>query len=100
MSDIFDYLPVSPNIIKTGTTIGCNLYLRTKSIDNDRFVLYCREDADFEVDKKEMLVKKKVRCLYIKKDEQKNFYEYMENNFNEIIDIPDIVIDGSCCEHI
>ena len=85
MSDIFDYLAISPNIMRTGTKIGCNLFLHVKSKVENKFVLYCREDVVFEADKREMLLEKNIRCLYIKQDEQKKFHEYMENNFLEIV---------------
>jgi HD-GYP domain-containing protein (c-di-GMP phosphodiesterase class II) len=85
MPDIFDYLPVSPNIIRTGAKIGCNLFLHVKSKVENKFVLYCREDVAFDADKREMLVEKNIRCLYIKQDEQKKIHEYMVNNFHEII---------------
>ena len=85
MSSIFDYLPISPNIVRTGTKIGCNLFLHVKSKIENKFVLYCREDVVFDAAKREMLVENNIRCLYIKQDEQKKFHEYMENNFQEII---------------
>ncbi len=85
MSDIFDYLAISPNIIRTGTKIGCNLFLHVKSKVENKFVLYCREDVVFEADKREMLLEKNIRCLYIKKKKKKKFHEYMENNFLEIV---------------
>lgn len=85
MSEYFNYIPISPNILRTSTEIGCNLFLHVKNRVENRFVLFCREDAIFESDKKETLVGNKIRCLYIKKDEQGKLYEYIENNFREII---------------
>ena len=82
---MFDYLSISPNIVRAGTKIGCSLFLHVKSKIEDKFVLYCSEDVVFDADKREMLLKNKIRCLYIKQDEQKKFHEYMENNFHEII---------------
>ncbi len=85
MYEHIDYFSISPNIIRTGTQIGCNLFLHVKSRLENKYVLYCREDHVFEADKRAMLVEKNIRCLYIKKNEQKNFYEYMKNNFHKII---------------
>ena len=60
-----DYLPINPNIIKTGTKIGCDLFLHVKSRDENRFVLYCREDVVFEeVKRRTLKVEKHQKPLY------------------------------------
>ena len=85
MSDFSDYLSISPNIIRTGTKTGCDIFISVKRTADTKFVLYCRGDAVFEEVQRKALKAEKIRSLYIKKDEQKNFYEYIENNFHEII---------------
>jgi putative nucleotidyltransferase with HDIG domain len=55
------------------------------TIVDSRYVLYCREDAVFENAKREMLVEKNINKLFIKKDDQQKYYEYLESNFQDIV---------------
>jgi putative nucleotidyltransferase with HDIG domain len=82
---MISYIPINPNNLKVGTKIGCDLYLLVETSADKRYVLYCRKEAVFEEGKKEMLVEKKVGCLYIKQDEEEEFFEYMEKHFQEIM---------------
>ncbi len=83
MSDY--YIPINPSNLKDGTKIGFELYLLVETSASRRYVLYCKKNAFFEEGKKEMLVKKKIRSFYIKQDEEKEFFEYMESNFNDLM---------------
>ncbi|GAX62168.1 metal dependent phosphohydrolase [Candidatus Scalindua japonica] len=80
-----DYLPVNSNSLRSDTTIGCDLYLRIKTKFENRYVLYCKDDIVFGDNKKGMLCEKNISRLFIKKDDQQKYYEYLENNFQEII---------------
>jgi putative nucleotidyltransferase with HDIG domain len=55
------------------------------TITDSRYVLYCRGDAVFENDKREMLLGKNINRLFIKKDDQQKYYEYLESNFQDIV---------------
>ncbi len=79
------YLPIRPDSLKINTTVGCNVYLLTKTAAEDRFVLYCKGDAVFDETKKEMLVVQKIKSVFIKKEEQPAFFDYLENNFQHIV---------------
>ncbi|MGR3173182.1 MAG: HD-GYP domain-containing protein [Candidatus Scalindua sp.] len=80
-----DYLPINPNSLRTDTKIGCDIYLLVETSAESRYVLYCRGDAVFENDKREMLLGKNINRLFIKKDDQQKYYEYLESNFQNII---------------
>jgi putative nucleotidyltransferase with HDIG domain len=80
-----DYLPISPCSLRTNTTVGCDIYLLAKTTAEVRFVLYCREDAVFDEYKKNMLVAQRIKSLFIKKEKQQAFSDYLENNFQHII---------------
>jgi len=80
-----DYLPINSNSLRTDTKIGCDLYLLVKTSTDSRYVLYCRGDAVFENAKREMLLEKKISRLFIKKEGQRKYYDYLENNFQNII---------------
>jgi putative nucleotidyltransferase with HDIG domain len=82
---MFDYLPVNSNSLRTDTKIGCDLYLLVKTGAGSRYILYCRGDAVFENDKRELLLEKNISRLFIKKEDQKKYYEYLESNFQDII---------------
>jgi putative nucleotidyltransferase with HDIG domain len=52
---------------------------------DSRYILYCRGDVVFESAKREKLLEKSINRLFIKKEDQAKYYEYLENNFQEII---------------
>jgi putative nucleotidyltransferase with HDIG domain len=80
-----DYMPISPSSLRTNTTVGCDIYLLAKTTVEIRFVLYCRADAVFDEAKKATLVAQRIKSLFIKKEEQQTFYDYLENNFQHIV---------------
>ncbi len=80
-----EYLPVNSSSLKTDTKIGCDLYLLVETSAGSRCILYCRGDAVFDNNKRENLLEKNISRLFIKKEDQKKYYEYLENNFQDII---------------
>ena len=80
-----DYLPVNSSSLRSDTIVGCDLYLLVETKSESRYVLYSRGDAVFEDDDRGMLWEKNISRLFIKKDDQQKYYEYLENNFQEII---------------
>ncbi len=80
-----DYLPITPSSLRTNTTVGCDIFLLAKTTAEVRYVLYCRGDAVFDDEKKNMLTAQKIKSLFIKKEEQQAFFEYLENNFQHIV---------------
>ncbi len=80
-----NYLPIDSNSLKADTKIGCDLYLLVKSAKESRYILYCRGDAIFENDKREMLLEKNISRLFIVKGDQQKYYQYLESNFQNII---------------
>ncbi|MBC8550350.1 MAG: HD domain-containing protein [Candidatus Brocadiales bacterium] len=80
-----DYLPIDSSSLKADTKIGCALYLLVQSGANSRYILYCRGDAVFENNKREMLLEKNISRLFISKDDQQKYYQYLESNFQNII---------------
>ena len=80
-----NFVPISPNSLKTNTTIGCDIYLLAETKSEVRYVLYCRRDAVFDEAKKSILVAQQIKSLFIKKEEQQTFYDYLEKNFHHII---------------
>ncbi|MBT3877657.1 MAG: HD domain-containing protein [Candidatus Scalindua sp.] len=80
-----DYFPIDSSSLRADTKIGCDLYLLVKGSAGSRYILYCRGDAVFENSKSEMLLEKNISRLFIKKDDQQKYYEYLETNFQNII---------------
>ncbi|MGR3294092.1 MAG: hypothetical protein ACUZ9M_08785 [Candidatus Scalindua sp.] len=80
-----DYLPINSSSLRTDTIVGCDLYLLVKTSADSRYILYCRGDTVFENDKREMLLERNISRLFIKKDDQQKYYEYLESNFKDII---------------
>ncbi len=58
-----DYLPITPSSLRTNTTVGCDIFLLAKSTSELRFVLYCKADAVFDEEKKDVLVAQKIKSL-------------------------------------
>ncbi len=88
-----DYLPINPSSLKTNTIVGCDIFLLAKTTAEVRFVLYCRGDAIFDEDKKNMLVAQKIKSLFIKREKQRTYYDYLENNFQHIVSDTNIPLD-------
>ncbi len=80
-----EYLPVDSNSLRTNTKIGCDLYLLINTDTDSRCVLYCRSDAVFDNDKREMLLEKNISRLFIKNDDKRKYYKYLESNFQNFI---------------
>lgn len=80
-----NYLPINSSGIKIDTQVGCDLYLHVKSGAGSRYVLYCKGDAVFGYNNRGMLWEKNTSKLFIKKDDQQKYYEYLESNFKDII---------------
>jgi len=80
-----DYLPIDSSSVRTDTKIGCDIYLLVKTGAGSCYILYCRGDAVFENNKREMLVEENISRLFIKKDDQQKYYQYLESNFQNII---------------
>jgi HD-GYP domain-containing protein (c-di-GMP phosphodiesterase class II) len=80
-----DYLPIDSSSLRTDTKIGCDLYLLVETTADSRYILYCRGDAIFENAKREMLLEKNINRLFIKKADQRKYYDYLEKNFKNII---------------
>jgi len=80
-----EYLPINPGSLRADTKIGCDLYLLVNAALSSRYVLYCRGDGVFENSKREMLLEKNISRLFIKRDDQQKFYEYLESNFRNIV---------------
>ncbi len=88
-----EYLPIDSSSLKADTKIGCDLYLLIKSGTDSRYILYCRGDAVFENNKMDMLLEKNISRLFIVKDDQQKYYQYLESNFQNIISDPRISTD-------
>jgi HD-GYP domain-containing protein (c-di-GMP phosphodiesterase class II) len=82
---VSDYLPINSSSLRADTKIGCDLYLFVKTITDSRYILYGRGNEIFDNDKKEKLVEKNISRLFIKKEAQPKYYEYLESNFQNII---------------
>ncbi len=79
------YIPVDSSSLKINTKIGCDLYLLISNGPDRRFVLYCKEDAVFDNDKREMLLEKNISRLFVKNDDKQKYYKYLESNFQDFI---------------
>jgi putative nucleotidyltransferase with HDIG domain len=80
-----NYLSIDSSSLRADTKIGCDLYLLTQTGADSRYILYCRGDVVFENKKKEILLERDISRLFIKKDDQQKYYEYLENNFQTIV---------------
>ncbi len=80
-----EYLPIDSSSLRTDTKIGCDLYFLVETSGDKRFILYCRGDVVFENDKKDQLLEKNISKLFVKKEDQQKYFDYLESNFQNII---------------
>lgn len=83
--EMYDFLPITLNSLKADTKIGCDIYLRVHDNGTGRYILYCKSDAAFENEHKEMLVRKNINKLFIGQKDQKKYSEYLESNLKNIL---------------
>ncbi|MBC8555380.1 MAG: HD domain-containing protein [Candidatus Brocadiales bacterium] len=89
-----DYLPINLDSLRSNTLIGCDLYLLVSAAAaNSRLVLYCRGDAVFENTNRDMLVAKRIKNLFINKEDLQIYNDYLENNFQDILSDNTIPLD-------
>jgi putative nucleotidyltransferase with HDIG domain len=81
-----DFLPITLNSLKTDTRIGCDIYLLVRNNGSSKYILYCKSDAAFDGEQKEMLVRKNINKLFIGKEDQQKYSEYLESNLKNILD--------------
>ncbi|MCR4289904.1 MAG: HD domain-containing protein [Candidatus Scalindua sp.] len=80
-----DFLPITLNSLKADTRIGCDIYLLIRNNGTSRYILYCKNDAAFDNEQKEMLVRKNINKLFIGKEDQQKYSEYLESNLKNIL---------------
>lgn len=80
-----DFLPITLNSLKADTRIGCDIYLHVHNNGTSRYILYCKSDAAFENEQKEMLVRKNINKLFIGEKDKKKYSEYLESNLKNIL---------------
>ncbi len=82
---MYDFLPITLNSLKVDTKIGCDIYLLVHDNGRSRYILYCKSDAAFENEQREMLVRKNINKLFIGKKDKKKYSEYLEINLKNIL---------------
>ncbi len=85
MNTTDDYIPVSLDTIRVGTTVGCDLYLQNCIDGVSKYILYCSGTNVIKPDKIEELQKNKVDRLFIRKEDQKEYLKYVESRLKHII---------------
>ncbi len=82
---MIEYLPISLESLRTGTTIGFDIYMPSQITGRNHYILYCKDDAVFEGGQKELLIKKNVDRLFIRNTDERKYLEYLKFNFQYII---------------
>jgi len=82
---MFEYLPISLSSLRSNTVSGCDIYLLVHVEGADRYVLYCKGDDLFDKSKRELLIRKNINRLFINKEDQKKFFDYLESNFQYVL---------------
>ena len=79
------YLPITLNSLRPDTIINCDVYLLVNVNGASRHILYCKGNSVFENNKIELLVRKNINRLFIARDDQRKYFEYLESNFQNIM---------------
>jgi HD-GYP domain-containing protein (c-di-GMP phosphodiesterase class II) len=80
-----DYLPISLSSLRTNTVIGCDIYLLVQVDGSNRYVLYYKGNDLFERSKRELLITKNINKLFINKEDQERYSEYLQSNFQYVL---------------
>ncbi|MEP9412098.1 MAG: HD domain-containing protein [Candidatus Brocadia sp.] len=81
-----DYIPVSLDTICVGTTVGCNLYLQNCFADAEcKYILYCNGRSIISPHKIEELLNNRIQRLFIRKEDEKAYLQYLESRLKHII---------------
>lgn len=80
-----DYIPVSLETIRVGTTVGCDLYLQNCVDGGTKYILYCSGTNAIKPDKIEELLRNRIKILFIRKKDEKAYLKYVELRLKHII---------------
>ena len=80
-----DYIPISLDTIRVGTTVGCDLYIQNFIDGEIKYILYCTGTNAIKSNKIEELLKNRINRLFIRKEEQKTYLKYVESSLKHII---------------
>lgn len=80
-----DFIPISLDTIRIGTTVGCDLYIQNHIDGEIKHILYCNGTNAIKSDKIEDLLKSKTNRLFIRKEGQKKYLKYVESHLKNII---------------
>lgn len=83
MSD--EYLPIALKTLRVNTVLGCDLYLENRTESDIRYVLYCSGASVIKPDTIEELLMHKVERLFIRKEDQGKYLQYVESVLGHII---------------
>ncbi|MFQ5962973.1 MAG: HD-GYP domain-containing protein [Candidatus Scalinduaceae bacterium] len=80
-----DYVAITHESLIENTKIGCDLYLQTNVNGSHRYVLFCRGDEIFCNERREVLIEKHIKRLFISTKDSKSFFRYQEDNLKDIL---------------
>lgn len=79
------FIPVTLKDIKSGPFSGVDLYVKTYIGNKTKYVLYYKGNDIFMNEKKEDLIRRNIRRLFIPKNGKTRYMQYIEANLKEII---------------
>jgi len=80
-----DYIPISLDTVRVGSTVGCDLYIQNYIDGEIKYILYCSGTNAIKSNKIEELLKNQINRLFIRKEEQKKYLKYVESCLKHII---------------
>ncbi len=80
-----EYTVITKNAILENTKIGFDLFLRTDVNGQPRYILFCCADEQFTPERRDELINRKDRNLYIFTKDIDKYLRYQEKNLADII---------------
>ncbi len=94
-----DFIPIRVSHLRVGQLLSFDVYVRL----GERHILYRRQGDSLEEEQLQRLIEKKVKHLFIKKEQERSFRQYMNanmdaaytNSLNEAVEVRAQIIHGA-----
>lgn len=79
------YENIPKDILVEGTTVECDLYLKSYVNGVPRYILFCRENEQLSKDRKNLLLERNIQKLYVLSHDYHKCLRYQERNLPNIL---------------
>lgn len=81
-----NYVAVTNSFLIDNTRVGCDLYLQSRVNGRFKYILFCRADELFSSERRNELIERNIKKLFIYIKDFKNYFRYQEKNLRNVIE--------------